>query len=419
LKDSVMMNSILSASRIKQRNKVAGKKKYWLRLDNTCNNNCIFCLDSELHDGTFRDVADIKKDIKKGVREGAVKLIVSGGEPTVHLNFLEIVSLARKNGYKEIQVISNGRMFCYPEFLKEAVNNGVTEITFSIHAHTQRLYEAISGVKGSYRQVLRGLVNALGVKGLVVNIDIVLNKINYKYLEQILRFFIDLGVTEFDLLQVVPFGAAWKNRKKVFYNLDKALPYLKKAFRLQFEFPNIYIWTNRFPPQYLEGFEELIQHPVKLYDEIRGRKVIFRRFVNGHKVMSCFGLRCRRCFLERFCADLIELKKRGALPARRRSFCLGGAGGHPGKFEAGGKIDPEFFLRFYIKHRYFLKSLRCGDCRYFDKCDGAPIDLLRNKGFKVLKPIRIDKNKQERMSRKKGLTPERGTKYNLRVNKPK
>ena len=387
LKDLAMKNSCLSEDRTKQRNKASEKKKYWLRLTNACNNNCIFCLDNELQNGTCRSLNEIRKELNSGIRGGARKLILSGGEPTMHPEFLEIVSLAKATGYNETQVVTNGRMFCYRDFLENAVKNGITEITFSIHGHTKSLYERQSRVKGSYSQVLTGLSNALRIKRLIVNIDVVINRINYKYLEDILRHFIKLGVGEFDLLQAVPFGNAWENRSKVFYDFKKAMPYLKKAFNLQYEFSDIYIWTNRFPAQYLEGFEELIQHPIKLYDEIRGRKYIFKRFIEKNKIMACYGQRCKYCFLENFCTDLIELKEKRIIFARRHAFCLNSNLEPLARFKSNSKINIVNFLNFYIKHRYFLKSLRCNNCRCCKECDGAPIELIRNKGFRILERI--------------------------------
>lgn len=380
-----MKNLSPYTNRFLQRKKAAEKKKYWLRLTNTCNNNCIFCLDRQLQDGTVRSLKDIKNELQRGRRQGAKKAILSGGDPTLHPDFLAIVLFAKRAGYQEIQVVTNGRMFYYRQFLEEAVKNGVTEITFSMHGHTRNLYEKQSRIKGSFKQAMGGLFHALKVRNLIVNIDVVINKINYKYLEQILRFFIGLGVTEFDLLQVVPFGNAWQNREEVFYNLKKALPFLKKAFGLQFEFSDIYIWTNRFPPQYLEGFEELIQHPVKLYDEIRGRKGIFMKFINEDKIMPCFGRQCNYCFLEKFCIDLLELKRERVVCARKYPLCLKFNNAPLAKFKAVDNIHLEKFLSFYIRYRYFLKSLRCNSCKFFNQCDGAPIDFLRQNGFKALR----------------------------------
>ncbi|MDD5066909.1 MAG: radical SAM protein [bacterium] len=376
-------------SKFLKRNQAAEKPKYWLRLTRLCNNNCVFCLDKENRKGTIVKFSEIKAEVKKARKQGSDKLILSGGEPTLHPDYLEIIRFARQAGFREIQTVTNGRMFAYRNFLKKALENGLTETTFSFHGHTRELYEKQSGIKGSYEQAFTGLTNVLNSKGLIVNIDIVINKINYRYLDKVIKFFLRLGIREFDLLQVVPFGSAWDNRDKVFYNLEKALPFIKKAFSLQHQYPDIYLWTNRLPAQYLEGFEELIQHPVKLYDEIRGRKKILERFIDRKVLMRCYDKQCPYCYIENFCKDLIELRRAKRLAAREPAVCLRKGSVHPPKvFLAAKRIDLEKFLDFYIEHRYFLKSLRCRNCRDDGRCEGAPINLIRKKGFRILSPSR-------------------------------
>jgi len=373
-------------TRVTQRKEVAQKKKFWLRLTNFCNNNCVFCLDSVHHNGTARSIAALKKELARGISEGSDKLILSGGEPTIHPEFLHIVELGKTMGYTRIQVVTNGRMFYYQDFLNQAAAAGVTEITFSMHGHTKSLYEKQSGIKGSFAQALGGLTNALNLSGLIINIDIVINKINYRYLEDIIRFYIARNITEFDLLQVTPFGSAWKNKDQVLYTIPAAAGYLKKAFQLQYEFPNIYIWTNRFPACFLEGFEELIQYPEKLKDEIRGRLSIFSRFIRRGELMPCFGAQCSYCFIEDFCKDLVRLKKEKQIVSKKTGGCIQA---HPSalkRFIMQNPIDINTFLDFFINERFFLKSLRCKQCKAYRVCDGAPIRLIQEKGFKILKP---------------------------------
>jgi len=378
----------MDKSNFTKRNKTAEKPKHWVRLTYICNNNCIFCLDKENQGGTFVPLEEVKKELERGRNLKIKKLILSGGEPTLHPDYLEIIKFAKKIGYQEIQTITNGRLFAYKNFLDKAATNGLTEITFSIHGHTKNLYEKQSGIKGSFEQALTGLVNALKSKKLIINIDIVINKTNYKYLEKIMEFFINLGVKEFDLLQIIPFGAAWHNKNKIFYDLKKAAPYFSKAFSLQRKYPDIYIWTNRFPPQYLEGFEELIQHPIKLHDEIRGRKKMFDEFLGKDVLMNCFGQKCSYCFIKNFCKDLIELKKNKKIKSRKIAYCLDNKYEFKGKeFIPAGKINLKKFLDFYIENRYFIKSLRCQTCKQTKKCDGAPINLIRKEKFKILKRI--------------------------------
>ena len=383
-------------TRISQRKEVAQKKKFWLRLTNFCNNNCVFCLDSVHHNGTARSIAVLKKEMVRGIGEGSDKLILSGGEPTIHPDFLNIVKLAKAIGYAHIQVVTNGRMFYYQDFLNQAAAAGVTEITFSMHGHTKNLYEKQSGIKGSFAQSLRGLTNALKLPGLIINIDIVINKINYRYLEDIIKFYISRNITEFDLLQVTPFGSAWKNKEQVLYSIPAAAGYLKKAFQLQYEFPHIYIWTNRFPACFLEGFEELIQHPEKLKDEIRGRLALFSRFMKRGELMPCFGEQCSYCFIEDFCKDLVKLKKEKQITSKKTGGCVGAKPGALKRFIMQKTTTINSFLDFFINERFFLKSFRCKHCKAYSACDGAPIKLIQEKGFKILKPSRLQEKTGKR-----------------------
>lgn len=377
------MNKARSKKRFEQRNKASSVKKHWVRLTRLCNNRCIFCLDKEPQNGTVIPFSEIKKRFKEGLKEGSTQVILSGGEATLHPKFLEIVKMGKKMGYKKIQVITNGRMFSYKDFLNETVKAGVDEITFSIHGHNAALNDALTGVKGSFDQSLRGLKNALSVPGLIVNQDIVINKMNAGHLREILDFFIGLGVREFDLLQIIPFGRAWDNRKKLFYDIEKELPNLRKAFELS-KRKDIFIWTNRFPAKYLAGYEELIQNPKKIYDEVRGRRELFNDFLKKGKMMECYPERCRFCFLFEFCRDLREFKKKGILRNKPLPSCLSKKQTpvHSLVYDKRSNIDD--FAEFFINYRYFIKGPNCSACGSNKKCQGADVNLIRSKGFKIL-----------------------------------
>lgn len=379
------------------------EKRHWVRLTYACNNQCIFCLDKDTHNGTFISFNDVCADLKRGRDLNCRRVILSGGEPTIHPQFLDIVKVARQIGYKHIQIITNGRMFAYGKFLKQSIENGASEITFSMHGHTRKLHEAQTRVPGSFKQSLTGLLNALEIYGLIVSVDIVINKFNVKYMPDILKFYVSLGVSEFDLLQVVPFGEAWRNRDNVFYDIEKEKESLNKAFALSRN-PQLYIWTNRFPPEYLENFEFLIQDPRKLYSEIEGRKDVFEKFLKNGQLMYCLGERCNYCFLKNFCRDLIAVKQDGKLESFRYPVCLEkGINSVRSKDYTLNRdcIDIHKFLEFFIKHRYFIKSLRCRDCSLDNSCNGMQCDYIRRYGFKSLVPIlRRDKYIKREITRK-------------------
>ena len=50
---------------------------------------------------------------------------------------------------------------------------------------------------------------------------------------------------------MIPQGVAFENRNELFYDPVEHLPRLQKVFRLN-RHPNVVIWTNRFPVEFLE-----------------------------------------------------------------------------------------------------------------------------------------------------------------------
>jgi hypothetical protein len=222
---------------------------------------------------------------------------------------VDFIKLGRLAGYRRIQTVTNGRLFSYPEFLSRCLDAGLGEITFSLHGPNARIHDALVGVRGAFEEEINGLKAALADGRPVVNIDIVINRGNVRQLPEMLRMFTAMGVREFDLLQVVPFGRAFtEGRDTLFYDLEEMRPYLLEAFAYSKQ-PDMHLWLNRFPPQHLEGYESLIQDPYKLNDEVRGRKEEYARLLDAGTALDCRDpQRCRYCYLERLCDTLDEVR---------------------------------------------------------------------------------------------------------------
>jgi len=289
-------------------NKEAAVKdeRHWVRLTRLCNQRCKFCLDSWNHNGTYVDSKELEEYIRKGREEGKTRLILSGGEPTIHPDFIKFIKLGRQLGYRWVQCVTNGMLFGYPKFARAAKRAGLNEATFSIHGHTAKLQDGLTGTPGAFDSGIQGIRNLQALGGVVVNVDIVINKQNYKQLREILDYFLDLGVTEFDLLYIIPFGRGFEDyRSQLFFQLDDdAYPYFQKAFEVS-KIPGVYVWTNRLPVRYLENYEHLIQDPHKLHYEINGGRHNFEGLARWGVPPDCYGERCDHCFLAKICKDTL------------------------------------------------------------------------------------------------------------------
>lgn len=291
------------------REAAAVEERHWVRLTRHCNNRCLFCHDADRMDGSVVPFDEVLADIRAGRARGAERLVLSGGEATLHPCFLDAVAAGRAAGYRWVQVISNGRMFAYDRFTRRAGEAGLDEATVSVHGHTPELHDRLAGAPGAFSQAIRGIRN-LRAAGRVVSVDVVVCRPNVTLLPDILRFFMAMGIHEFDLLHLIPFGRAeGEGRDELAFDPAEAAPRLLEALRLS-ELPGVFLWTNRWPAPLLEGVEHLIQDPHKLLDEVRGTAAGFQAFLSGGAAMPCAGDRCGRCSLKDFCSGLGSARDR-------------------------------------------------------------------------------------------------------------
>jgi len=377
------------------------EKKYWVRLSRACNNKCIFCLDYRSQNNTVYSYNYLCKKIKNGFNASAdykQRLILSGGEPTINPNFIKAVEYGKKLGFDKIQTITNGRMFCYKKFISQAKKAGLDEITFSLHGHNSSLHDKLVCIKGAFKQAVSGLKNALALK-FIVNVDIVINKKNFKELLEIIKFYHQLGVHEFDLLTIMPYGRAWDlNFDQLFYNLDEFKPIFEQVLDYG-RANNIVLWYNRFPVNYFENYEHLIKDiEKKLYYEIFGeRKKEFERFLSKGKRLNCLNLKCcELCFIKDFCAQLSYFnnfikQSRPMVEIFSQPFCLTSDNYKTVQLANllnDNGLDLDKFYNFYLENLHSYKSLRCRECFYFNRCRGLDYNSILKNGFKILKPIR-------------------------------
>jgi molybdenum cofactor biosynthesis enzyme MoaA len=288
--------------RMLARENVANVRKHWVRLVTACNSRCVFCLDTDTPRNMYLLENDVRQELRRGREQlNADKVILSGGEGSIHPKFIDFVRYAKEIGYSRVQTVTNGYMFAKREFYLKAVEAGLGEITFSLHGHTPELHDRLTGVEGAYHRLMKGMVRAVRDGRVIVNVDVCINKQNVEYIDKIVALCLSVGVSEFDLLHVIPQGAAFENRDELFYDPVEHLPRLQKVFRLN-RHPNVVVWTNRFPVEFLEGLEDLIQDPHKMLDEVNGRRFQVRRYLDEGTPLECRQQeRCQYCFIEPFC----------------------------------------------------------------------------------------------------------------------
>jgi MoaA/NifB/PqqE/SkfB family radical SAM enzyme len=287
------------------REEVANVPKHWVRTVTACNSHCLFCLDMDTPRNVYLSEEDVKAEILRGRTEmNAWKIILSGGEAALHPLFPEFIRYAREVGYGRIQTVTNGWRYADRDFYETCIQAGLQEITFSLHGHTAELHNRMTQHRGAFERIIKAIRRAARDPRVIASVDVVINKQNVGVLDKIVELAIKLGITEFDLLHVIPQSAGFDNRDELFYNPRQFLPVLQKVFRLN-RHPGFVVWTNRFPVEFLEGMEDLIQDPHKMLDEINGRRFHVRDYLDTGAPLNCRQPeRCVHCFIEPFCTTM-------------------------------------------------------------------------------------------------------------------
>jgi len=145
------------------------ESKALIRVGYNCNNNCVFC-----HTGFRRNenltTSEIKKKIILCKKEGYNFVVLSGGEPTIREDILEIAKFVKKNGMR-LGLITNGRMFSYGTFLRELIKNNLRYVYISLLGSKKSIHNQIT-CSDSFNQTIKGIKNVIKHNSLEYKINV-------------------------------------------------------------------------------------------------------------------------------------------------------------------------------------------------------------------------------------------------------
>ena len=180
--------------------------KVYMRLGYSCNNNCLFCVQGNKGRLFNKPTHEVKAELK-AIRKKTSGVVLTGGEPTLRKDIIEIVSHARDLGFTLIQVQTNGRMFRYPDFCRRIVMAGANEFGVSLHSHKHEIHDDLVSCKGAFKETVKGIRNLKKIKQVVIT-NSVITKQNYMFCSELAEFLCDLNVNLFQLAFPHPHGNA-------------------------------------------------------------------------------------------------------------------------------------------------------------------------------------------------------------------
>jgi len=162
-----------------------------LEITSNCNLTCPMCFAASAPGGQLLSLEDCKKTIDRLVEvEGRPEVLqLSGGEPTIHPNFLEILSYACERPIDIVMINSNGVRFARDESFLQSVAEFKhrTEVYFQFDGFDDRVYKQLRGE--SLLDTKLAAIEALGKAGINVTLVATLQAgVNDHQIGDIVRF---------------------------------------------------------------------------------------------------------------------------------------------------------------------------------------------------------------------------------------
>ena len=177
-----------------------------LALTFQCQNNCIHCYAGGPHKTSELTAQQWMEVIKKLGQIGVFIATFTGGEPTLREELPELLKCAQETGIVT-GLITNGRKLQDKKYVNSLENAGLDFIQITLESHKAVVHDKITSVKGSWRETVAGIKNAVETE-IYVTTNTTLNKYNAADFLDTMDFLKKLGVVAFGCNSLIYSGKA-------------------------------------------------------------------------------------------------------------------------------------------------------------------------------------------------------------------
>ena len=198
-----------------------------IELTQQCPNRCIYCSSlSDMEKTDCLDYAAIIQVVDDAVTLGAKTVSLSGGEPFLREDMVEIVDYIQCKGLKlrlySSGIYSDGDSYSsIPTTLLEAVRGKLDALIFNYEVIDAELYATIMGTEAVNLALLDETIHRAIALGIPVEAHLVPMHCNYHQIPDVLSKLYSMGVKNVSLLRLVPQGRVMENKELVVLSSDE------------------------------------------------------------------------------------------------------------------------------------------------------------------------------------------------------
>jgi len=175
-------------------------------LTNDCNLDCLHCLRDKDDMESFLPVSLISRVLREAKAYGTQRVGFTGGEPTLHPDFLGVVDAVTGLGYPYI-IVTNGLNFLrvFPRLFggrNERRRSFLIGVSFSLDGAREETHDSVRG-RGSFRRVIQAAIY-LREKKVPFRLQMVVNARNKGEIGELVRLAHDLSAEKVFIAPLQP-----------------------------------------------------------------------------------------------------------------------------------------------------------------------------------------------------------------------
>lgn len=186
-----------------------------IEITQKCNSNCIFCSSCSNIDTNIQlELNDIKRIIKFCKYNNVKQVCISGGEPLLHSDFIDIINYIHSNKiYTNIYTSGCVSNACINNTLQ--VDKTMTKFIFNVPSINNDAFQKLIDSNCFNTETVYNNIQLCINNNFYVEAHIVPNKINIHTLYDTCYYLKTIGVKQVSLLKLVLQGRAYKNAEEL------------------------------------------------------------------------------------------------------------------------------------------------------------------------------------------------------------
>lgn len=212
------------------------RRVFELLLSYDCNAKCGFCYNPPLTPDLLSRALTFERaalSMSRARAEGHDGVWLTGGEPTLRADLPKLLLLARKLGFRRVQIGTNGVRLASAARARRLASAGLNYARVSLHGARAATHDGLLKLPGSFDKALRAVENLRGL-GVAVGLNFVVTRPNAAELPAFFELALGtLGLRDFDVIFLHRRGMMDLSEEELGLRYREAAPYLRAAWAVQ------------------------------------------------------------------------------------------------------------------------------------------------------------------------------------------